>query len=59
MAEALRETIDAAIAPAEDTGYERALANARAALGEAGFAAAWATGQALSTDQAVAEALAG
>jgi hypothetical protein len=38
--------------------YERDVAAARAALGEAAFDAAWAAGQALTIDQAVAEALA-
>jgi predicted ATPase/transcriptional regulator with XRE-family HTH domain len=40
--------------PANDT----ALANVRTTLGEAAFDAAWAAGQALTLDQAVAEALA-
>jgi len=38
--------------------YERTLAAARDALGEAAFAAAWAAGEALSDAQALAEALA-
>ncbi len=38
--------------------YERTRSGARAALGEAAFAAAWADGQALSDAQALAEALA-
>jgi ATP/maltotriose-dependent transcriptional regulator MalT len=37
--------------------YERDIATARDALGEAAFAAAWAEGEALSADQATAEAL--
>jgi hypothetical protein len=37
---------------------EAALAGARAALGEAAFAAAWAEGQAMTLEEAVAEALA-
>jgi non-specific serine/threonine protein kinase len=39
------------------TSYERAVAAARAALGEAAFAAAWAAGRALPLERAVAEAL--
>ena len=38
------------------TAYERATAEARAALGEDEFAAAWAAGQALTREAAVAEA---
>ena len=38
--------------------YERAVRGAREALGEAGFAAAWAAGRALSPNQAIAYALA-
>jgi DNA-binding NarL/FixJ family response regulator len=38
-------------------GYERAVAAARAALGEGDFAAAWAAGRALPLERAVAEAL--
>jgi len=38
--------------------YERCMAAARAALGDAAFDAAWQTGRALSWEQAVDEALA-
>jgi predicted ATPase/DNA-binding CsgD family transcriptional regulator len=44
--------------PYDRTAHERGMAEARAALGPAVFAAAWAAGTALSLDQAVAEALA-
>jgi hypothetical protein len=44
-------------APALRAKNERALAAARAALGEEAFAEAWAAGGSLSQDQAVAEAL--
>ena len=37
--------------------HDRALAACRAALGDAAFDAAWAAGQALMLEQAVAEAL--
>jgi non-specific serine/threonine protein kinase len=44
-------------APAARATYERAVALARAQLGEAAFAAAWAAGAALSLAEAIAEAL--
>ena len=55
-AEALRKSIGAPRPPAYRAEYERHVAVARTALGEAAFAEAWATGQALSLDQAIAEA---
>ena len=45
------------VVPADQVAAERALAMARATLGEAGFAAAWAAGAALPPAQAAAEAL--
>ena len=45
--------------PAERADYETSLAAARTELGEAAVMAAWAAGQALSLDEAVAEALGG
>ncbi len=42
----------------DPAGVEQLRAQARAALGEAAAAAAWAEGQAMSLEQAVAEALA-
>jgi hypothetical protein len=39
--------------------YKRTVAEGRAALGEAGFAAAWAEGRAMSLDEAIGCALAG
>jgi hypothetical protein len=56
--EALRATHGIARRPANQARYDRAVATARTALGEEVFAAAWAAGQALSVDDAVAEALA-
>jgi len=55
-AEALRQTIGCRPAPAARATYERLLAEARAQLGDAAFDTAWAEGQALSLDQALAEA---
>jgi len=39
------------------TDYDRAVASVRAQLDEATFGAAWAEGQALTLEQAIAEAL--
>ena len=56
-AAALRETIGAPQPPLEQAEVEQAVAEARAALGEAVWAAAFAAGRALSLEQAIAEAL--
>ena len=40
----------------ERVTFDRAIAGARAALGDAGFAAAWAAGQAAPTEQVLDEA---
>jgi predicted ATPase len=56
-AEQLRQAIGCRPAPAARATYERAIALARAQLGEEAFAAAWASGQALLLEQAIAEAL--
>ena len=56
--EVLRETTRKRTAPGSRATYERALAAARAQLGEEAFAAAWAAGRALTLEQAIAEALA-
>jgi ATP/maltotriose-dependent transcriptional regulator MalT len=55
---ALRETVGAVVLGDVDR-YERDLARARAALGEAGFAAAAAEGRAMTLEQAIAYALEG
>ncbi len=57
-AEALREATGAPIQPTVRWLYERTLASARTALGDDRFAAALAAGHALSSEQAIAEALA-
>jgi tetratricopeptide (TPR) repeat protein len=57
-AAALRTTIGARRVSAARPAYERDVASARAQLDDASFAAAWAAGQALTLEQAIAEALA-
>jgi hypothetical protein len=56
-AAARREALEAPLSPHVRRGNEGTLAAARRTLGEAAFAAAWAAGQALSLDEAVAFAL--
>jgi len=56
-AERLRQAIGCRSAPAARATYERALAIARAQLGEEAFAAAWAAGSALTLEQAIVHAL--
>ncbi len=56
--EARREEVGIPVTPADRAAHERAVAVARIALGEPGFAAAWAAGRALPPEDAVAEALA-
>ena len=51
-AEILREVIGAPLLPADRAALEQNLATARRMLGTAAFAAAWAEGRTLSTDQA-------
>ena len=58
-AEALREAIGAPLPPVERADYERDVAAARSQLDEAAFATAWAAGQALTLEQAIAYALEG
>ena len=55
-AEALRQSIAARTAPAARATRERLMAAAREQLGEAAFAAAWAEGQEMTMEQALAEA---
>jgi non-specific serine/threonine protein kinase len=52
---AWREAIGAPPNPVDLPAYERATVAARAALGEAAFAAAWTAGRTLSVEQTVAE----
>ncbi len=54
--DALSATIGVTPRLPERTVFERAIATARVALGEAAFATAWETGRTLSLDEAVAEA---
>jgi hypothetical protein len=56
-AERLRQAIGCRSAPAARATYEQALAVARTQLDDAAFAAAFAVGQALTLEQAIAEAL--
>ena len=56
-AEALRETAGAALWPANRIEHDRSLALLHESLDEATFAAAWAAGRSVSTDQAITEAL--
>jgi hypothetical protein len=58
-AEALRLSIGARQAPAARATRERLMAVARAQLGEAAFAEAWAVGQAMTPEQAIELALDG
>src|SRR5207249_192597 len=55
--EAFCETLGAQQPVADAQEYERTVAEGRAALGEAVFAAAWAEGRAMSLDQAIELAL--
>jgi hypothetical protein len=55
--EAFCETLGARPPVAIAQEYERTVAAGRAALGEAGFAAAWAQGRAMALDEAAAYAL--
>jgi len=50
-----RDAIGASLTSTNRTTHDQALVNARMALGEQAFAAAWAAGAALSMDQADAE----
>ncbi len=56
-AEALRTMIGVRRLPSARPAYERHVATARAQLDDAAFAAAWAAGQALTLEKAIAEAL--
>jgi hypothetical protein len=55
--EAHRETVSVPPVAAERAEYHRSVADARSALGEEAFAAAWAAGRALTLEQAIRVAL--
>ncbi len=55
-AAAVRAALGAPLPPGERPGREQAVTAARAALGAAAFEEAWSAGQALSPEQAIAEA---
>jgi hypothetical protein len=55
-AAARRGALGTPLPPVEHAHYERTVAAARTALGEGAFAAAWAAGQTLPLEQAIAEA---
>jgi predicted ATPase/DNA-binding SARP family transcriptional activator len=56
-AEALREELRAVLPPNEREEYERLVSQAREALGEEAFAAAWEAGRAMTWEEAIAYAL--
>jgi hypothetical protein len=56
-AQALREAIGSPMAPPDRPLVDRAVAAARRSLGEGAFSMAWAEGQAMTLEQAVAYAL--
>jgi hypothetical protein len=56
-AAALRDALDVPLRPNQREVYDQAMRTVRAALGEESFSAAWAEGQALSLEQAIALAL--
>jgi DNA-binding NarL/FixJ family response regulator len=56
---ALRQAIGAPLPPVDRPSFETVVRQARSALGEERFAAAWTAGRAMMPDEAVAEALAG
>ena len=55
----LREEMGIPLPPADRAEHDRVVATTRAVLGEDAFAAAWARGQALSLEGAIAEAVGG
>jgi tetratricopeptide (TPR) repeat protein len=57
MTEVLREQTGAPMIPSEREEYDRDLAQARQALGEEAFSAAWVAGMAITKEQAIALAL--
>ena len=56
-AEAIRRALESSRRPADQRDFERLLAGAQSALGEAAFRAAWKTGDTLTPEQAADEGL--
>ena len=56
-AEALREGISFPLPPSDRAGYEQAVSETRAQLGEEAFAAAWQEGRAMPLEQVIDDAL--
>jgi predicted ATPase/class 3 adenylate cyclase/Tfp pilus assembly protein PilF len=57
-AEAIRESVGAALNPDQAAGFDRVLTDIRKALGETAFSASWEAGNALGDEEAIVEALA-
>ena len=53
----LRAAMGAPVLPVDRPGYDQTLGALRASLGDGALAAAWAAGEAISTDESVAYAL--
>ena len=56
-AEAMRDEIGTTVLPYDVADQERGVMSAREALGEEGFAAAWAEGRTMTPEQRIAEAV--
>jgi hypothetical protein len=56
-AAALRERLGTPLPPVVQSGHDRAVTAVRASLGENAFAAAWAEGQSMTAEEAVAYAI--
>jgi hypothetical protein len=56
-AEAVRESLDTPLPPCHRPEFQRCVEHLRFRLGEAGFAATWAAGRAMTLEEAAGEAL--